>query len=55
MLGMLTTIAVLLGVPGIAAAGITAVATGFFVVLMGSATYQVYTQQDRVVFSRLRD
>jgi hypothetical protein len=55
MLGMLTTIAVLLGVPGIAAAGITAVATGFFVVLMVSATYQVYSQQDRVVFSRIRD
>ena len=55
MLGMLTTIAALLGVPGIAAAGITVVATGFFIVLMGSATYQVYSQQDRVVFSRIRD
>ena len=55
MLGMLTTIAVLLGVPGIAAASITAVATAFFVILMGSATYQVYSQQDRMVFSRIRD
>ncbi|MFC6938692.1 hypothetical protein ACFQE8_01800 [Salinirubellus sp. GCM10025818] len=55
ILGMLTTIAVLLGVPGIAAAGITAVAAAFFVILMGSATYQVYTQQDRMVFSRIRD
>lgn len=55
LLGMLTTIAVLLGVPGIAAAGITAVAAGFFVLLMVSATYQVYSQQDRLVFSRILD
>jgi hypothetical protein len=54
LLGMLTTIAVLLGVPGIAAVGITVVATAFFVLLMGSAIYQVYSQQDRVVFSRIR-
>ncbi len=54
LLGMLTTVAVLLGVPGIAAVGITAVAAAFFMLLMGSATYQVYSQQDRVVFSRIR-
>ena len=53
LLGMLTSLAVLLGVPGVAALGITAVASGFFVVLMLSATYQVYDQQDRLVFSRL--
>jgi len=54
LLGMLTTLAVLLGVPGVAALGITVLASGFFVVLMLSATYQVYDQQDRLVFSRLR-
>jgi hypothetical protein len=55
LLGMLTSLAVLLGVPGVAALGITVVASGFFVVLMLSATYQVYDQQDRLVFSRLRE
>jgi hypothetical protein len=54
LLGMLSTLAVLLGVPGVAALGITVLASGFFVVLMLSATYQVYDQQDRLVFSRLR-
>ena len=54
LLGMLTTLAVLLGVPGVAALGVTVVASGFFVLLMLSAAYQVYDQQDRLVFSRLR-
>ena len=55
LLGMLTSIAVLLGVPGVVSLGITVVTSGFFVVLMLSATYQVYDQQDRLVFSRLRE
>jgi hypothetical protein len=54
LLGMLTTLAVLLGVPGVAALGITVLASGFFVVMMLSATYQVYDQQDRLVFSRIK-
>lgn len=54
MLGLLTTIAVLLGVPGIAALGVTLVAGVFFVVLMLSATYHVYSQQERILFQRFR-
>ncbi|MFC7227436.1 hypothetical protein N0B31_08480 [Salinirubellus salinus] len=54
LLGMLTTLAVLLGVPGVAALGITVLASGFFVVMMLSATYQVYDQQDRLIFSRIQ-
>jgi hypothetical protein len=52
LLGMLTTIAVLLGVPGIAALDITVVASVFFGALMLSATYHVYSQQERILFHR---
>jgi hypothetical protein len=55
LLEMLTTIAVLLGVPGVAALGITVVASGFLIVLMLSATYRPFDQQDRLLFARLRD
>jgi hypothetical protein len=54
LLGTLTTIAVLLGVPGIEALGVTVTATVFFVILMLSATYHVYAQQDRILFQRFR-
>ncbi|WP_255149276.1 DUF7344 domain-containing protein [Halorarius halobius] len=54
LLGMLTTIAVLLGVPGVTELGVTAVASLFFVVVMLSATYHVYSQQERVLFQRFR-
>lgn len=54
LLGMLTTIAVLLGVPGITELGVTVAASLFFVVVMLSATYQVYTQQERILFQRFR-
>lgn len=54
LLGSLTTIAVLLGVPGVEALGVTVTATVFFVILMLSATYHVYTQQDRILFQRFR-
>lgn len=52
LLGLLTTLAVLLGVPGIAPLGLTLVTSGFFVALMLAATYQVYTQQDTVFIPR---
>jgi len=51
-LGMLTTLAVLLGVPGVSAITPTLVASGFFTLVMLSATYHVYTQQDRILFQR---
>lgn len=54
MLGMLSTIAVTLGVPGISTVGITLLAGSFFVLLMASAAYHVFTQQDRVLFQRFR-
>lgn len=55
VLGILTTVAVLVGVPGISRLGLTAVAVGFFLVLTGSGAYQVFTQQDSVLFQRFRD
>lgn len=54
LLGLLTTIAVLVGVPLVNALEVTAVASFFFVVLMLSATYHVYSQQDRILFQRFR-
>ena len=55
LLGSLTTVAVLLGVPGVEALGVTVTATVFFVILMLLATYHVYTQQDRILFQRFRN
>ena len=54
LLGGLTTVAALVGVPGLSRIDIAVVALGFFAFLMGSAAYQVYSQQDRIVFQRLR-
>jgi hypothetical protein len=53
LLGLLSSLATLVGVPGIEALGVTIVASAFFVVFMLSATYQVYRQQDRLVFARV--
>jgi hypothetical protein len=55
MLGALTTLAVLLGVPGVRALGVSVTAVIFFVILMLSATWHVYTQQDRILFQRFRE
>jgi hypothetical protein len=54
LLGLLTTIAVLVGVPGISEVGMTVVSGVFFVGLMAASAYHVYSQQDRVIFQRLR-
>lgn len=66
LLGMLVTLAVLLGVPGLAAVGaavapmrplaatVTIVACLFFALMMVSAAYHVYSQQDRLLFQRFR-
>ena len=54
LLAGLTTVAALVGVPGLSRLDIAAVALGFFAFLTGSAAYQVYSQQDRIVFQRLR-
>jgi hypothetical protein len=52
LLGMLTTIAVLVGVPGVSAVGPVIVASLFFGLLMLSAAFHVYNQQDRILFQR---
>jgi len=54
LLAMLTTIAVSIGVPGISQLTIALVATLFYLVLMLSAASHVYSQQDRLLFQRLR-
>ncbi|WP_435194010.1 DUF7344 domain-containing protein [Natronomonas sp. EA1] len=54
LLGMLTTLAVLVGVPGVSALEPTVVASGFFTLVMLSSAYHVYVQQDRVLFQRFR-
>jgi hypothetical protein len=53
LVGMLVSLAALVGVPGIRALGATLIASGFFALVMLSAAYQVYQQQDRLVFSRI--
>ncbi|MFQ3319674.1 MAG: putative transcriptional regulator [Natronomonas sp.] len=53
VLGVLSIIAVLIGVPGISGVGMSLLAGTFFLVLMAAAAYQVYSQQDRIVFQRL--
>ncbi|WP_178917091.1 hypothetical protein [Natronomonas gomsonensis] len=55
LLGLLTTIAVLVGVPAISEVGMTVVSGVFFVGLMAASAYHVYSQQDRVIFQRLRE
>jgi hypothetical protein len=54
LLGALTTTAVLVGVPGVSRLGLSAVAIGFFLTLIGSAVYQITTQQNGSVLRRIR-
>ncbi len=53
MLGLLTTVSVAIGVPGVSVLQPTIVAAVFFVAFAVSATYHVYSQQDGLPFSRL--
>ena len=53
LLGLLTTVATWVGVPGVATFDTTAIAVVFFLLLMGTSAYHVYSQQDRVLFQRL--
>lgn len=55
LLGLLTTLAVSIGVPGISGVGGIVLAAGFFLLLMLASAYHVYTQQDRILFQRLRE
>lgn len=54
LLGLVTTVAVLVGVPGVSQLGFALVSALMFVALMCSSFYHVYSQQDRVLFQRLR-
>ncbi len=54
LLGLLTTVAVLIGVPGISEVGMTVVSGLFFILLMATSAYHVYSHQDRIIFQRLR-
>lgn len=54
LLGLLTTTGAAIGVPGLSSVGLSVVAGAFFLVLMGSAAYHVYSHQDRFLFDRIR-
>ena len=53
LLGLLTTVAVRLEVPGVAAVGVPQIALAYFLLLLCVSGYHVYTHQDRTVVSRL--
>ena len=53
VLGLLTTVGVAVGVPGVSVLGTGVVAAVFFVAFAVSATYHVYSQQDGLPFGRL--
>ncbi len=53
LLGLLTAVAALVGVPGVSSIGLTYVVVGYFGIQMVAAAVHVYSQQDRVVFQRL--
>lgn len=55
LLGAVTTVAVLIGVPAVSRLGLSAVAIGFFLALLASAAYQITTQQNGSVLRRLRE
>jgi hypothetical protein len=52
-LGLLTTVGVLVGVPGVSSFGAGLVSAVFFLLFAASATYHVYSQQEGLPFSRL--
>ncbi len=57
LVGMLVAVAVLVGVPGFGGLGAATVALtfgSFSGALVGAAAYHVYSQQDRLVFQRIR-
>ncbi|MFO7926669.1 MAG: DUF7344 domain-containing protein [Halobacteriota archaeon] len=55
LLGLLTVIAVWIGVPGVSTVDPLAIAGLSFCGLMIASAYHVYAQQDRILFQRLLD
>lgn len=53
LLGLLSILAILVGVPFISTIGTSTVGGFFFVGLMVASAYHVYTCQDRILFQRL--
>jgi hypothetical protein len=53
LLGLLTTVAAVIGVPGISSLSFDYLIITYFIVQMAASAYHVYTQQDRVIFQRL--
>ncbi len=55
LLGLVTVLAIRIGVPGVSSLGATTTAAVFFFGLMTASVYHVYSYQDRVLFERLLD
>ncbi|QLD87373.1 hypothetical protein HWV23_02040 [Natronomonas halophila] len=53
LLGLLTTVAAIIGVPGISTLSLGYIILGYFSLQMVASAYHVYSQQDRVIFHRL--
>lgn len=53
LLGLLSMIATIRGIPVVAELGPAFVGSFLFVVLLISSAYHVYTQQDRIIFQRI--
>jgi hypothetical protein len=53
LLGLLTTVAAIIGVPGISTLSFGYIILGYFSLQMVASAYHVYSQQDRVIFHRL--
>lgn len=53
VLGLLTTVAAIIGVPWVSSVGLVYIILGYFLLQMAASAYHVYSQQDRVIFQRL--
>lgn len=52
LLGLLTTVAVIVGVPGISSVSLEYLVVGYFLLQLCASAYQVYRHQERTVFHR---
>lgn len=53
LFGFLTTVAALIGVPGISTLSLSYLVLTYFTIQIAASAYHVYSQQDRVIFHRL--
>ncbi|MEF8913407.1 DUF7344 domain-containing protein [Natronomonas sp.] len=53
LLGLLTTVAALVGVPGISTLSLGYLVLAYFALQIAASAYHVYSQQDRIIFQRL--